>query len=208
MRGDLAGAWRRCEDARATFRTVGDRYAEAHVLGYMAQIELERGKPEVGTRLSTEALRICRDIGSSRGEAQSLYRLAQTHLVRDQVDEAVTAFERVLQIVVAGGDLLGTAYSMCGLGEALLRQGPTTAAEATLVRALAVARRVADRFIEGRISLALGRLHLFHNRRNEAQEHVETALRLFTEIRSPLWEAEARLTNGQLVSARQPSNAE
>jgi DNA-binding SARP family transcriptional activator/tetratricopeptide (TPR) repeat protein len=205
MHGDLAHAWQRCEEALQTFRSVGDRYAEAHVLGYLAQIELDQGEPESGARLSIQALEICRSIGSLRGEAQSLYRLAQAHLVRGQLDEAVAAFQHVLRIVRGNDDLLGAAYATCGLGETLLRRGRSAEAEVTLAEALGIARRVADRFVEGRVNLALGRLYLGLNRRETARDHVEAARRLFTQIRSPLWEAEAQLTIDVLAETGQPS---
>jgi DNA-binding SARP family transcriptional activator/tetratricopeptide (TPR) repeat protein len=206
MRGDLARAWQRCEEALKTFRLVGDRYAEAHVLGYLAQIELDRGESESSARLSEGALDISRSINSARGEAQCLYRLAQAHLMRGRLDDAAAAFQHVLRIARGSEDLLGTAYATCGLGETLLRLGRSAEAEVTLLEAQGIARAVFDRFVEGRVNLALGRLYLGLNRHDAARDHAETAHRLFAQIRSPLWEAEAQLTISVLDETDQPSS--
>ena len=201
MQGDHGLARQRCEEARATFQAVGDRYAEAHVLGNLAQIELEHGDPAASVGLAAQAVEISRVIRSRRGEAQSLYRLAQAYLARGQLDRASNAFGHVLRILHGTDDRLGRAYALCGLGETQLLRGRLAEAEASLTDALNAARSVADRFVEGRANLALGRLYLGQDQPAEARKYLDTAGRLFAEIRSPPWQAEVQQTIRTLVRA-------
>jgi DNA-binding SARP family transcriptional activator len=169
------------------FRAVGDRYAEAHVLGLLSQIELERGFPQASLVLSSEAVARSRGLGTVRGEAQSTVRLAEALIHQGDGARAEEACQRALELVRDSGDRRGEAHALRALGEALWRQGKIEKAEAVLEQALVTAGMVPDRFLEARAEIALGCVRALLGDRAAAASCFKTAGDLFAEVGTQVW---------------------
>ncbi|MFG2132170.1 BTAD domain-containing putative transcriptional regulator [Streptomyces sp. NPDC048751] len=186
-RGDLGAARELGHRSLEIFRTVGDHYAEAHVLGLLAQIELERGRPQASLVLSSEAVARSRGLGSVRGEAQSTVRLAEALIHEGEGERAEDACRRALELVRSSGDRRGEAHALRALGEALWRQDKNEEAEAVLELALSVAGKVPDRFLEARAGVLLGCVRALLGERAGAAACFKTAGDLFSEVGAPSW---------------------
>ncbi|MGW3046049.1 BTAD domain-containing putative transcriptional regulator [Kitasatospora sp. NPDC001159] len=186
-RGDLAAAREEGYRSLAGFRTAGDHYAEAHVLGILARIELEHGEPRNGLELTEQAIAVNLRLGSTRGEAQSTVRLAEVLVSQGEGERAEEASRRALELVRAAGDLRGEAHSLRCLGEALWRQARPAEAAGVLREALAAADRVSDRSLAARVSTLLACVTGLTGDRVAAAGLLAAAARQFEELGSPVW---------------------
>ncbi|MFI6849613.1 tetratricopeptide repeat protein [Kitasatospora sp. NBC_00085] len=186
-RGSLAAAREEGYRSLAGFRAVGDHYAEAHVLGILARIELEYGEPGNGLELTEQAIAVSLRLGSARGEAQSTVRLAEVLVSQGEGERAEEASRRALELVRATGDLRGEAHSLRCLGEALWRQARPAEAADVLQGALAAADRVTDRFLAARVRTVLACVTGLTGDRVAAAGLLAAAARQFEELGAPVW---------------------
>ncbi|MFJ9691457.1 AfsR/SARP family transcriptional regulator [Kitasatospora sp. NPDC101183] len=186
-RGDLAAAREEGYRSLAGFREVGDHYAEAHVLGILARIELEYGELRNGLELTEQAIAVNLRLGSTRGEAQSTVRLAEVLVSQGEGKRAEEASRRALELVRAAGDQRGEAHSLRCLGEALWRQDRPAEAVGVLREALASADRVSDRFLAARVSTLLACVTGLTGDRVAAAGLLAAAARQFEELGAPVW---------------------
>ncbi|MBV6698085.1 tetratricopeptide repeat protein [Kitasatospora aureofaciens] len=186
-RGNLATAREEGYSSLDGFRAVGDHYAEAHVLGILARIELECGEPRTSLELTEQAIAVNLRVGSTRGEAQSTVRLAEVLVSQGEGERAEAASRRALELVRAEGDLRGEAHSLRCLGEALWKQDRPAEAAGTLREALAAAERVSDRFLEARVRTLLACVTGLSGDRVAAAGLLAAAARQFEELGSPVW---------------------
>ncbi len=195
IQGDLGSAGVRLKEAVELFRAAGDLSSEAHVLGYLAQGELDLGRPEEALAYAESAVAVAERVGETRGTAQALYRLGRALLALGRFEEAERRLHAVVRIVTAKEDLLGTVYARLGLGETLLRRGLAAEAHAELLEGLDVARRAGNSLAEGRIGAALGRAARALGRSGEALERLTRAADLF---RAAGATRDLELTEGEL----------
>jgi DNA-binding SARP family transcriptional activator len=144
----------RYESALADLRSVADQFAEAHVLGGMAQAHLDLNAPETARDLLEQALEISRRIGAARSEAQVRNRLGHLYLAQHRLDESESEFRAVMAAVEELGDPVGSTYALLGLALVHLARGEWVSADRVLRRARAVADRTGDRLSLGRLMLA------------------------------------------------------
>lgn len=208
LRGDDAAALGKYEESLVVFRVVGDRTSEAHVLSNMARSLLDKGDFARAEELLETALSISRDTGSRRLEAQVLYRVGETALLQDQLDKAGNAFAWALRIVRDGGDRIGESYALYGLGRVYNREGRFEQAHTILEQALAVACRIGERLVEGRVRYELGEVELARRRRPEGIVRLEEAVKIFRDLRLPLWEAMALVVLTEAKEAGEPGDAD
>ncbi len=211
IRGDVGAAMRRLEAALPVFRKHGDLSSEAYAFSGMAQLELERERPEVALELGVEAVRVSESIGEGgeRNLAQSTYRVARAHLALERWGSAEEAFLRVVLIVKEKSDMVGLAYALLGLGETRLGAGSPELSEITLLDALDIAQRVDSPLVEGMISLALGEAARRSGRSAEARDCLTAAEALFSQVGAPRWEERAhrilaRLDQGDVGRVESP----
>lgn len=190
MRGDAAAALDRYEQALPMLRAVGDRAAEGHALVNLAGIHLEQSRLDEAEPLLDSALKIFRAEGVRRGEAQALNSIGRLSLRQGKAERALEAFEAAAGIVREARDRIGEAYVLQGIAEARVALGQSERAKGTLSSALAIAERLGERLIAGRIRLNLGLLMLDGEQRTAAA-HLEEAYALFEEIGAEPWRARA-----------------
>ncbi|MER8262650.1 BTAD domain-containing putative transcriptional regulator [Streptomyces griseus] len=186
-RGELDVARDLVRRSLVIFRRVGDRYAETHVLGLLAQIELERGRPRAGLLLSAEAVARSRGLGSVRGEAQSTVRFAEALIHQGEGRRAEEACRRALELVRGSGDRRGEAHALRTLGEALWCQERYEEAGAVLALALSAAGKVPDRYLEARAGTALGCVRALLGDEDGAAACFRAAGDHFAGVGAPYW---------------------
>ncbi|MER6028244.1 BTAD domain-containing putative transcriptional regulator [Streptomyces sp. NPDC001851] len=199
VRGDLVSSASRLAEARETFRAVGDSSSEAHALSQLAQIELDRERPDAAVRLSLQAVRIATGAGETRGMAQTLYRLAASYAQLGRFGAAEETYQRVLRTVRAKGDAPGEAHALLGIGELRIAAGRLAEAETAILESMPIAQRIGDRLLVARIGLGLGRCYQGLNRPDQAHEYLTAARDLFRELGSVTGERQAEAEIAALV---------
>ncbi|MFJ7205912.1 BTAD domain-containing putative transcriptional regulator [Streptomyces sp. NPDC098789] len=214
-RRDLKAARELGHQSLEIFRAVGDHYAEAHVLGLLAQIELEGGQPQTSLVLSSEAVARSRGLGTVRGEAQGTVRLAEALIHQGDGPRAEEASRRALELVRGSGDRRGETHALRTLGESLWRQGRYEEAEAVLGEAQFTATSVPDRYLEARAGAALGCVRGLLGDRAGAAGSFKSAGDLFAQVGAPAWQDRTerllqllgtgeRMESGELFALIQP----
>ncbi|MFD7864517.1 BTAD domain-containing putative transcriptional regulator [Streptomyces sp. NPDC057682] len=194
IRGDVGAAMRRLEEALPVFRAHGDLSSEAYAFSGMAQLELERDRPDTALELGLEAVRVSESIGEGgeRNLAQSAYRVACAHLALERWEPAEETFLRVVMIVKEKSDMVGLAYALLGLGQTRFGAGSLQLAEITLLDALDIAQRVDSPLVEGMIGLALAETARRGGRTAEARDCLTAAEALFSQVGAPRWQERAQ----------------
>lgn len=187
LQGDWDRALEFCRAALEGFSEVHDTRNQAHLLGYLAQIELDRGQVEQALPLAVEAVALGRRSGSVRAETQSVYRLAEVRLCAGELDDAAQSFHEVLQLSRKEGDRVGEAHALRGLGETQWSQGLLTAAESTLRQALEITEELSDRFLYARVETDLGCVEALGGRHSAAAERFERAHAALGEVGAQPW---------------------
>ncbi|MGW4380565.1 BTAD domain-containing putative transcriptional regulator [Kitasatospora sp. NPDC004531] len=179
VQGDLVSAGARLTEAVALFRAAGDLSCEAHVLGFLAQGELDLGRPEAALGHAEQAVAVAGRIGETGVTAQVHFRYARVLLALERFAEAERALQVALRVVTARRDLLGCAHARLGLGETLLRRGLAAEAHAELLTALDLVVALGGLVVaEGRIGVALGRAAAALGRTGEARARLGRAAEL------------------------------
>ncbi|MGW8987707.1 AfsR/SARP family transcriptional regulator [Streptomyces parvus] len=184
--GDHAEAARYCEESLVLFRRAGDYSGLSHALGLLAQMEIERGDPERGVELSSQAIEVSYEAGSLRSRTQNLYRLAEALLGTGRSADAERVCHDVVGLSRGQGDRLGEAHGLCALGEAQWRQDEPHRARASLLRALRLAEEVGDRFLQARIIIHLACAEAIRGTAG-AGDPLDWAQEEFRAFNAPMW---------------------
>jgi len=187
LRGDLDTAATRMEEARSLLQKVGDASSEAHCLNNLAQIDLDRGCPQLAVNHALASVEIAERIGETRGAAQALLRLGHAYMAQGQLDLAEQTCRRVVQIVEEKGDGLGTLHALLGLGEVQFKAGLLDAAELTLRQAGELSRQIDEPLVRGRIELMTSKLHRRLGRPDASRRHLDAAVVFFDKAGSDIW---------------------
>ena len=203
LHGDPESAERRLREARPLLTEVGDLLTEAHVLGYLAQLALDRGLTEEAVELAQEAVRLARRANPrNRATAQALNRLARAYLATDRLDSAERTFGEVAAITRSKRDQMGTGYALLGLGETRLRLGLVQEARQELLEGLELAERLHTPVLQGQLHLALGQVLRQLEGPGSALRHLLAAQDLFAEVSAARMFQRAEAAIAELRQAR------
>ncbi len=106
------------------------------------------------------ALRVVRDRGNLRGEAELLRGLAQVEIYRDQLDRAAPNLRRAERLYERLGDRRGRALAIAGLATVRRVEGDYPRALAQVGRALDLVVAEGDRHTEAQLRKAVGAILL------------------------------------------------
>jgi tetratricopeptide (TPR) repeat protein len=201
MRGDFGQALRQYERAVVELRAAADPIGEAHALSNIAAVHIDQRRYVDAEQLLDEALAIARRTGSRRVEAQTLHRLGESYLCRDDLARAGAAFQEVLEVVRAVRDTVGEAYNLHGLGLVRLRLDRFGEAEPILMQAHRLAAQTGERLLAGKIRLALAEVAQATGRLDLASHRVESAHAQFDQLGAAHWRERAAALRANL---RQP----
>ena len=203
LEGRYDAALSRCRMALSAFQEAGDSIGEAHMLRNIAQIHTDRQNYDTAQQLLDEALTVCRKLGARRVIAQTEHELAKLYMHIGRLEKAEQSFRSARTAAHAGGDVIGDAYALLGLGAVGLEQGKLVQAEADIHAALDTANRTGDLLIQGRVILILAELHFARNDLGAAMANADEALRTLNELGSAaVWRARVLELLGR-IHARQ-----
>jgi DNA-binding SARP family transcriptional activator/tetratricopeptide (TPR) repeat protein len=157
-RGQAERAIGNYELGRRCAHQAGDVFLEAGLLRELGSAYLECGNHEAAAVCLKESLRLHETTRSLRGKALTLHTLGELHLRQGDPHAATAVFQRVLDMIQAGSDIVGQAHVNLRLGEALADAGAREQAEERLHAALRLARQAGLSTVEDRAIFALDRL--------------------------------------------------
>jgi tetratricopeptide (TPR) repeat protein len=140
------------------FRAAADPIGQAHVLGQIAQIELDRDEPAAAGAHLADALEMCREVGNRRVEVQLRVRQCELMLHEDRCTEARAVLTTLLSAVRESGDIVGQSKILHQLGRANAGLGDLDLAEQLFAEALTVLEQNRDHVGADRVREELARL--------------------------------------------------
>ncbi|MFV2117592.1 AfsR/SARP family transcriptional regulator [Streptomyces sp. Act-28] len=180
--GTALARWREC---LPILRAVGDLEAQAQVLRWTAQTELEQGRPDDAAVSLREAERVA-EFFRGRSAAQVRLSQAEWHVVRGELASAADAYARGLDSTTALGDLSGRCAALLGLGTVALRRDRWREAEEYLRQALELSRGIQDPLLEADVLLGLAASRRAAGDPDGAAALLEEGAELCRRMRAPL----------------------
>ena len=186
IHGNCRQASARYKQALQDCRRCGERIGEIDVLGSLAQIEMDWDHFDEARRLLDEASVLCGTLKAPRAIAQTEHRLAELYLRMGAYTFAEQSFRSALAMVRDGGDRVGEAYALTGLGVTRTLRRQYSLAEPDLSAAFDITRYMPRNLVHGRVLLALAELHLARGDHRNAGTVIAEGLITFSETRSAL----------------------
>ncbi len=173
-------------------RALGNRRITADTLVVEAQLAPLRGNAAQSLRAATQALTASRAAKYQRGEELSLIEVAKLRMGAGQVRSAASLLQQALDIATQLGQPYDEANARRVLGMAQVASGRPTAARQEFTAALAIQRRIGDRFGEVQTLVEAGRLQERGGQLEGALATLEQALAVIDRTRSSLAAPELR----------------
>jgi len=147
------------------------------------------------------------DVRRGVAHASCMLRLGEGYLRAGRADEALDRATRALELARTNGERAGEAWATWLLGEIADGTPPAdpVRAEAHYRGALTVARELGMRPLVARCHVGLARLGAHRGQPEEAETHLETATRLFTEMGMVRWRPEEDEIRPRSESGPRPS---
>jgi len=125
----------------------------------------------------------------TRGNAQSLARLAQGYLLSGRTEDSRATVARALELACAHGERANEAEALRILGECAAAGAPPdlTTARRSFEQALAVAEPRGMRPLAAHCHLGLSKLDRRTDKREQAQEHLATATTMYRDMGMTYW---------------------
>lgn len=164
-RGEPRAAIELFTRARELSRAAGYRSGEGDALHGLAAVHWELGERDRAAGLAHTALALAREQGLRRLEADCVNLLAEI----DGSD--LDGHQRALALARRTGHRHPEVAALIGLAVAYLRRGDHQRARVAAGRALALARAVGYRLLEGRARVVLGHAELALGRVEDARRH-------------------------------------
>jgi CHAT domain-containing protein/Tfp pilus assembly protein PilF len=180
------------------------------VLANMGVAYGQLGESDQAEALFNQSLPLWKRVGDRRGEATTLYGLANLYIGENQPAKALPVLERAVAAWRASGDKRGLAEALAYTARAQAELGQFDAAQASAAESLDLARAVQDRRLTGIALSEMARTDLLSGHRDKAAEASEQALIEFRAIGDGTHEAlsletiaRAESERGNLPAARQ-----
>lgn len=158
------------ESGLSCARRIGDRQAEARLLGYLGPAYRELGQPQRAVECYEQSLTAARAVGERTAELRALSSLGLAFLELAQPQKAITYFEPNLALARELADRRAEGVALGNLGLAHLDLNQAARAVAYFELDLAIARSLGDLRSEGR---ALGNLGLAQRMNGQPQRAIE-----------------------------------
>jgi adenylate cyclase len=159
----------------------GIAYFHARAISHQGWVLVEQGEVEQGIAQMRRGLDILRASGSLMYLPMELTRMARAHVKLGQTEEGLTLLKEAQAAANRSGERYYEAEIHRLKGELLLAQGDEGEAEASLKRAVEVARQQKAKSLELRATVSLCRFWQERGRREEAGEMLAGIYGWFTE---------------------------
>lgn len=176
--GQIEEARRHAEQAIAHYVEIGDRFAQESVRAELAGMYLNVRQFESVIELSENSLKFFERVKHERWISTICSNLAEAYLETGRLAEAKAMTFRILRMEIAPD----RPYALYTLGHVHDREGNPAHAVTSFREGIQVARANGDPFIEAYLHRALGVLLTRDGPAPEGREHLEAALKLFTEM--------------------------
>jgi tetratricopeptide (TPR) repeat protein len=137
---------RECLDAATA---AGDSPGRAEMMRSLAGALYYLGDRDSARALLEDALKIFTDMGNLSRQALTLRNLGQVHFARHEYQQSVARYDHALRIFESLDDLASQVDVLCGLADAQDELDTAGAGFATIGRALAISRALADDVRQG-----------------------------------------------------------
>lgn len=185
----------------AAARRLGDRMAEAWVLGSRGIGFLDLGRIDESIECHREALEISRDMGNRWGVAVSFITLGNAYRASGDFPKALACPGNALTIFQELGDLWGQGMAINNIGEVYADMGCFDDAVEHYRRALAIRIDVDDQWGKGFVLHDLGMAHLDRGRAAKAARYFRDAVSVRRAIQDRQGEARSTDSLGTALRA-------
>ncbi len=175
QRDDLDAAEAALEDALSLVDACGSGHHRAFVQAGLAAVAEARGDRAQAVAGFREAWATHARLGNETGELGARQRLAYNLLILGHYGEAISQYERCLEILARQDSLVMRNWVLGGLALAYHRLGRLDLAADHYRRSLAVDRRLGDRASEAWALRSLGILFTMRGDCRQALVHIESA---------------------------------
>ncbi len=190
--GEASGAVTALHDAMQRARTLGNARIVADTLVVEAQLANLQGDRARSQEAVESALAASKRAGYQRGEALALIERGKLEIAVGRFHSGESAAEQALDIATKLGQPYDEANARRLLGDAHDRLNATSAAEREFSAALAIERRIGDRFGEVETLVDTARLQDRRGLLEPALETLDAALGVIDRTRSSLAAPELR----------------
>jgi DNA-binding SARP family transcriptional activator len=173
------------QESLALCRDHRDRAGQATALANLAIIDERLGQCELSIRHCQQALLLFRQTGHRRGEAEVLRNLGVAEYRLGHYPAAADWLRQALELFSAIADPVGQTNTVNDLGRLLLATGDRTGAQREHTAALRQADEIGYKEGQARGHDGLGYCHQADGAIEQAREHWQQALALFTELGMP-----------------------
>jgi tetratricopeptide (TPR) repeat protein/transcriptional regulator with XRE-family HTH domain len=183
--GRYQQAARHNQQSLAIAREIDDPYSECVVLTSLGTVRMRQGDLRQAADYLDQALALSREAGNRYQEAEALTRIGDVRLRQGSPREACDRLQEALALYQEIGDRSGQADALNSLGEALLGAGQPSRASTQHSAAYDIACDIGDKYQQAHAHDGLARAHHALARPDEARDHWEHALALYTYLGTP-----------------------
>jgi tetratricopeptide (TPR) repeat protein len=171
------------------------------LLSNMGEVCLDQFDHVQAGRFADQAAAIYESVHDQVSRGMALINRAEAHRGLGQFARARQLSEEALQMLRVGNHRRGEAIALDNLGLVALAMGEPEEAVRCGVAALAVARDIGSRSLEGKVLCHLGRAHASAGRWDAAASALEEAAALAQEVGAPQPLLETRAAQAELALA-------
>lgn len=181
-RGDHAGAVRLIDRAMALSAELGDWRGLNWQRSVLAQVAVRDGRPDQAIELCAQVLADCRAQGDTEGEMEITYALAAALRATGRYVESAACYTEIIRLARREGLGRSESVPLYWLAETLTDAGDLDAAVDAATEAHTIAGSCDDTLALARSHAALGRALYERGDPRQAEHHLRTACRLYTEL--------------------------
>jgi CHAT domain-containing protein len=163
----------RLEDARALWKTLGDRQGEADTVWYLAEVHRLANDRRSELVMLSQLVELRRELGDARGEAVTLSNISFTHRVAGEYQKALETQSRALRLAQTIDNYEELGIVLHRMGQIYQRLGEHERAMPLFEEALAVHRAQGFRDLEADVLWDIGEAHRAAGRYREAVPYLE-----------------------------------
>ncbi len=199
-RGDLPGARQLYEQALGTFRTLGNKGAEAGALNNLAVVLRRQGDGAAAVGLYEQVLALARETGNRFGEASALGNLGTLSTGRGELAKARELLDRSIALRRELEDSSGVASALENLGAVLRRQGDLVGARQRQEESLDARRKTGQKAGEAASLGGLGLTLLDQGNLSAAKERFDESQALSQKLGNRSLLATARYGQAEVIA--------
>jgi tetratricopeptide (TPR) repeat protein len=171
--------------ALQVFRDEKDQVREARTLSWLGELSLRRGQLTQAAGCFEQALAISRRLGKPTGVAAQLLNLASVCVRQGEYDKAIRNLRQALSLYREAGYHYGEMSTLRTMAEALQGTSQVGAARTELEAALQLAAETGSTYQLADVHRDLAESHDSVGEGEQASEHWQHALTLFTQLNAP-----------------------